>query len=246
MAFTRKQVLSPQLLDLNEAVTGIDKMLRRLIGEDVELVTVNSPRLWFVKADPGPIDHMIMNLVVNARDAMPQGGRWTIERTNLEMDDSFPGRHPAIVPGRYVMLAVSDTGTGMTEEVQKRILEPFYTTKKAGEGTGLGLSTVYGIDKQSCGYIWAYSEPGKETTFKVYLPVAEDGVKEVSSNEERVSPTGGSETVLLVEDNESVRSFIRSALESNGFTLLHASGSEDAIKSSKVTAGRFIFCRPTW
>jgi len=230
LAFSRKQVLSPQLLDLTEVVTGIDKMLRRLIGEDIELVTVNTSGLWLVKTDPGQIDQVIMNLVVNARDAMPQGGRLTIETTNLNMDDSFPGRHPAIVPGRYVMLAVSDTGTGMSEEVKSRIFEPFYTTKKHGKGTGLGLSTVYGIVKQSGGYIWAYSEPGKGTTFKVYLPVAEGALKEVGRTEEHPHPTGGSETVLLVEDNESVRTFVQSVLESKGFKLLQANGSEDALR----------------
>ncbi len=230
LAFSRKQVLAPRVLDLNDVVGAISEMLRRLIGEDIDLVTIKSPGLWVVKADPGQIEQVIMNLAVNARDAMPQGGRLTIETANVDIDDSYPGRHPTVVQGRFAMLAVSDTGTGMTPEVQDRIFDPFFTTKEHGKGTGLGLSTVYGIIKQSEGYIWVYSEPGKGTTFKVYLPAAEGAVKEVTRVEEHARSAGGSETVLLVEDNESVRSYIFNVLESRGFTLLQASGSEEALK----------------
>jgi two-component system, cell cycle sensor histidine kinase and response regulator CckA len=237
LAFSRKQVLAPRMLDLNGVVGGIDQMLRRLIGEDIDLATVKFPGLWLVEADPGQIEQVIMNLVVNARDAMPHGGRLTIETANVDIDDSYPGRHPVVVPGQYVMLAVSDTGAGMTQEVKSRIFEPFFTTKGHGKGTGLGLSTVYGIVKQSGGYIWAYNEPGKGTTFKIYLPVSEGDIEEAKRAEERVHATGGSETVLVVEDNDSVRNFVRSVLESKGFTLLQASGSEDALKMIENHAG---------
>lgn len=229
LAFSRKQVLEPRVLDLNHVVAGIDQMLLRLIGEDIDLVTVNSPGLWLVKADPGQIEQVIMNLVVNARDAMPQGGRLTIETTNVDVNDCYPDGHMSFAPGQYVMLAVSDTGIGMDAETRARVFEPFFTTKEHGKGTGLGLSTVYGIVKQSGGYVWAYSEPGKGTTFKVYLPVAEGVTKGVGRVGEPLGPTAGSETVLVVEDNESVRKFVRSVLESKGYRLLEAAGSEEAV-----------------
>ncbi|HET7100794.1 MAG TPA: response regulator [Terriglobia bacterium] len=238
LAFSRKQVLSPRLLDLNEVVAGIDKMLRRLIGEDIELITASSPGLSRVKADPGQIDQVIMNLAVNARDAMPQGGRLTIETANVTLGEGESGRLPVITPGPYVMLAISDTGTGMTEEVKKQIFEPFFTTKERGKGTGLGLSTVYGIVKQSEGYIWAYSEPGKGTSFKIYLPpvdAAEE--KRAKKTGARVGAKGGSETVLVVEDNEALRSFVRSVLEAQGYMLLEAGDSEEAIRLIENTTG---------
>lgn len=238
LAFSRKQVLSPRLLDLNEVVAGIDRMLRRLIGEDIELVTVSSPGLSRVRADPGQIDQVIMNLAVNARDAMPQGGRMIIETANVTLGEGETGRPPVIIPGPYVMLAISDTGTGMTEEVRNRIFEPFFTTKERGKGTGLGLSTVYGIVKQSEGYIWAYSEPGKGTTFKIYLPpVGAAGEKSVEKTGTQVRTTGGSETVLVVEDNEAVRSFVQSVLETQGYVLLQAGDSEEAARLIENTIG---------
>jgi two-component system cell cycle sensor histidine kinase/response regulator CckA len=237
LAFSRKQVLAPQKLDLNGVVTDIDKMIRRLIGEDIELVTVRSPELWLAKADPGQIEQVIMNLVVNARDAMPQGGRLVIETANLDIDAAYPSRHSVIVPGHYVMLAVSDTGNGMTAEVKARVFEPFFTTKEKGKGTGLGLATVYGIVKQSGGYIWVYSEPGKGTTFKIYLPRVEGESVEDAVAEERKHAPGGSETVMVVEDNESVRSFVRSVLESQGYVLLEAGGSEEALTLIEERSG---------
>jgi len=169
LAFSRKQVLAPQVLDLNCVVANINKMLRRLIGEDIELVAVPCPGLGCVKADPGQIEQVIMNLAVNARDAMPQGGRLTIETSNINLDEGSPGNSPYVVSGPYVMLAVTDTGIGMSPEVKARIFEPFFTTKEQGKGTGLGLAMVYGIVKQSGGYIWVDSEPGKGTTFKICL-----------------------------------------------------------------------------
>ena len=205
LAFSRKQVLQPQRLDLNGVVTNLDKMLRRIIGEDIELVTVLGPELGAVMADPGQIEQMIMNLVVNARDAMPQGGNLTIETANTDLDEAYSQRRVEVQPGPYVMLAVSDTGVGLDRESQDRIFEPFFTTKEVGKGTGLGLSTVYGIIKQSGGYIWVYSEAGEGTTFKIYLPRCDTpgeltGVSQVLDRCE-----WGAETILLVEDEDLVR-----------------------------------------
>ena len=230
LAFSRKQVLAPQVLDLNCIVANMNKMLPRLIGEDIELVAVHFPGLGCVKADPGQIDQVIMNLAVNARDAMPQGGKLIIETANVELDENYGHNRPIVVPGAYVMLAVSDTGTGMSPEVQSRIFEPFFTTKEQGKGTGLGLATVYGIVKQSEGYIWVYSEPGKGTTFKVYLPRVEEAAQRVKKKARAVHAAGGSETILLVEDDESVRSFVRSVLKSRGYKLLEAGGSDEAVR----------------
>ncbi|HUZ45802.1 MAG TPA: response regulator [Terriglobia bacterium] len=237
LAFSRKQVLAPQVLNLNQVVANMNKMLTRLIGEDVELVTICFPGLWRVKADPGQIEQVMMNLAVNARDAMPRGGKLTIETANANLDKNFPDQHFVIIPGSYVMLAVSDTGTGMNQEIRSRIFEPFYTTKELGKGTGLGLSTVYGIVKQSGGYIWVYSEPEKGTTFKVYLPRAEADAEEPKQAESVLRTQAGSETILLVEDNEAVRTFVRCVLEARGYRLLEAGGSEDALKAVERHAG---------
>ncbi|HET7216306.1 MAG TPA: PAS domain S-box protein, partial [Terriglobia bacterium] len=238
LAFSRQQVLAPQVLNLDKVVAGIDKMLGRLIGEDIELVTACSPGLWHVKADPGQIDQVIMNLAVNARDAMPQGGRLTIETANVTLGEGEFGWRPVIEPGPYVMLAISDTGCGMTPEVKGRIFEPFFTTKECGKGTGLGLSTVYGIVKQSDGYIFADSEPGKGTTFRIYLPpVASAGENRVEKMEPSLRAAGGSETVLVVEDNEAVRSYVRSVLETQGYALLEAGDSKEAVQLTEKHAG---------
>ena len=229
LAFSRKQVLKPKILDLNSIVLNLDKLLRRLLAETVEMKTIARKDVGAVKADPGQIEQVIMNLVVNARDAMPDGGRILIETSNVELDDTYAQDHATVRPGRYVMLAVTDTGIGMTSDTVAHIFEPFYTTKESGRGTGLGLSTVYGIVKQSGGYIWVYSEPGKGTTFKVYLPRVEERV-EVSSTAQIPAPAArdGKETILLVEDEPSVRELTRMVLSKRGYAVLEALNPADA------------------
>jgi len=221
LAFSRRQLLTPQVLDLNSVIVNIENMLRRLIREDIELTTVPHPGLWHVKADPGQIEQVIMNLVVNARDAMPDGGKITIETTNTELDKAYASSHFPATPGSYVSLAITDTGCGMDKEIQAHIFEPFFTTKVIGKGTGLGLATVYGIVKQSAGYIWVYSEPGQGSTFKIYLPRVEQAATETAP-----APAPelkcGSETVLLVEDEEAVRSLVCAVLRSKGYNVLEA------------------------
>jgi PAS domain S-box-containing protein len=233
LAFSRKQVLDPKVLDLNAVLTNIDRMLQRVIGEDIDLVTMPAPGLGRVKVDPGQIEQVIMNLAVNARDAMPQGGKLTIETANVELDNAYARKHVSVRPGSYVMLAVSDTGCGMDAETQARIFEPFFTTKEVGKGTGLGLSTVYGIVKQSDGNIWVYSEPGRGTTFKVYLPIVEGAVETV---EPSVAPAGavrGSETILLVEDDAGIRRLVRQVLAERGYWVLEAIDGKHAIQISE-------------
>ncbi|HYL12856.1 MAG TPA: PAS domain S-box protein [Terriglobales bacterium] len=231
LAFSRKQVLEPMTLDLNNVVVDLGKMLPRLLGEDIEVVTVPALALGKVRADRGQIEQVIMNLAVNARDAMPEGGHLTIETSNVELDAQYSQRYAADVPpGNYVMLAVSDTGTGMDAEIQAHIFEPFFTTKDAGKGTGLGLATVYGIVKQSRGFIWVYSELAKGTTFKIYLPRID-----VPTDTEQVSPVtkiapGGSETILLVEDELALRLVSRVYLESKGYAILEAGNATEALK----------------
>ncbi len=237
LAFGRKQVLEPEVLDLNALVAGTEKMLRHTIGEDIHLGTALDPALARVTADPGQIEQIILNLAVNARDAMPQGGKLTIETANVELDESYTRAHPTISPGSYVMLAVSDTGCGMTPEVMNRVFEPFFTTKGPGKGTGLGLATVYGIVQQSGGHIGLYSEPGHGTSFKVYLPMTE---AEASSRRSRQDTRGlpiGSETVLLVEDDESVRALSRSVLAMSGYTVLEANGAAAALRICEQHTG---------
>jgi two-component system cell cycle sensor histidine kinase/response regulator CckA len=224
LAFSRRQVLLPRVLDVNEVVTDVEKMLRRLIGEDVDLRTVCDPTAARIKADPGQLEQVLVNLAVNARDAMPGGGILTIETGNIELDES-PPEHAAMHPGSYVMLSVSDTGFGMDAETKARIFEPFFTTKEQGKGTGLGLATVYGIVKQSGGFIWVYSEPGHGTTFKIYLPRA-DGEMDAGRPLAQAPPENvrGAETILLLEDEEGVRRLTREVLEKQGYTVLEASG----------------------
>jgi len=221
LAFSRQQVLQPKVLDVNATVASTEKLLRRLIGEDIQLVAKLGSGLGSVKADPGQIEQVIMNLAVNARDAMPAGGQLTIETANVEMDEAYVRGHPLAQPGRYVMLAVSDTGTGMDEQTKAHIFEPFFTTKELGKGTGLGLATVYGIVKQSGGFIWLYSEPGHGTSFKIYMP-------RVDESAERATPAAaaplprGTETILVVEDAPAVRAVTRQVLERQGYTVLEA------------------------
>ncbi len=229
LAFSRRQVLAPRVLDLNAVVAGMERMLRRVIGEDVELTTALEPELWRARADPGQIEQVILNLVVNARDAMPRGGRLTIETANVELDEKFAGLYATIHPGPHVMLAVSDTGVGMDAELQSRLFEPFFTTKERGKGTGLGLSTVYGIVKQSGGSIWVYSEPGHGTTFKIYLPRCEEPLEEATVPDRPAAPAAGNETVLLVEDEPEVRRLVEKLLGLRGYRVLSAGSPADAI-----------------
>ncbi|HUT79527.1 MAG TPA: ATP-binding protein, partial [Polyangia bacterium] len=205
LAFSRKQVLEPLVLDINEVVAGLEGMLRRLLGEDIEIVFHPEPGLSSVLADSGQIAQVLMNLAVNARDAMPRGGKLLIETADVEIDEDYAARHTAIEAGRYVLLSVSDTGCGMEPMIRDRIFEPFFTTKEQGKGTGLGLATVYGIVKQSGGNIWAYSEPGLGTTFKIYLPRTSGPAAGVSVQPLPAALVSGTETVLLVEDEEAVR-----------------------------------------
>jgi signal transduction histidine kinase len=237
LAFSRKQVLQPRVLDLNQVVTSSERMLQRLIGEDVNLVSNTRSGLGHVLADPGQIEQIILNLVVNARDAMAHGGRLTIETANVELDENYTRTHAEVVPGRYVLLAVSDTGHGMDADTQARIFEPFFTTKELGKGTGLGLSTVFGIVKQSGGHIWVYSEPEQGTTFKIYLPRVDEDVSVAGGEIEAGSSLKGSETILLVEDDEMVREFARAALQSYGYAVLPAGGAADALEFSKQHTG---------
>jgi len=210
-----------QILDLNDIVRGLDRMLHRLLGEDIDLVTVLPEGIGRVKVDPGQIEQVIINLAVNSRDAMPRGGTLTIETADVELDEAYARRHMGVQPGRYVMLSVSDTGVGMSAEVKDRLFEPFFTTKEMGKGTGLGLSTVYGILKQSGGNIWVYSEPGQGTTFKIYLPRVDEPLTEKREEGVRDIPRGD-ETILVVEDEETVRGLAVRLLKSQGYKVLEA------------------------
>jgi PAS domain S-box-containing protein len=234
LAFSRKQVFEMRVLDLNEIVEGLKSMLGRLLGEDVELTFRRGQDLGRIRADPTQIEQILMNLAVNARDAMPGGGRLAVETSDAEMDEDYARIHAGAVAGRYVCLAVSDTGQGMTREVQARVFEPFFTTKEPGKGTGLGLSTVYGIVKQSDGFIYVYSEPGQGTTFKIYLP----RVEAAADRPVALAPaTGGTETVLLVEDEESLRELIGEILEANGYEVLVAEDPAKAIEAAERHQG---------
>ncbi len=233
LAFSRRQVLEPRVLDLNAVIAGMERMLRRVIGEDIELITAPQPDLWRAKADPGQIEQAILNLVVNARDAMPRGGRLTLETANVELDEKFAGRYATVEPGPHVMLAVSDTGIGMDQELQARLFEPFFTTKEHGKGTGLGLSTTYGIVKQSGGSIWVYSEPGHGTTFKIYLPRCEEPLEELPPAAPAREAAPGTETILLVEDEPEVRRLVEKLLRLKGYRVLSAGSPADAVATAK-------------
>jgi len=229
LAFSRRQVQELRVVNLNEMVAELDKMLRRLIAEDIELVTKLSPDLGRVKVDITQMEQVLMNLVVNARDAMSGGGKLTIETSEAQLEETYgAAKNVEVPPGHYVMLAVTDTGTGMDKETQSQIFEPFFTTKEKSKGTGLGLSTVYGIVKQSGGYIWVYSEPGQGTTFKIYLPlVEEEATREASSRP--AADLRGSETILVVEDDEPVRKVAVRILQRHGYQVLEAGNGGDAL-----------------
>jgi len=229
LAFSRKQMVEPKVLDLNQVVRNMEGMIRHLTGEDIHIVTALDPALGTVKADPGQIEQVIMNLVANSRDAMPQGGNLTIETENVYLDEGYASRHVAVQPGRYVMLAVSDTGCGMNEETKSHIFEPFFTTKEGEKGTGLGLSTIYGIVKQSGGNVWVYSELGQGTTFKTYLPRVDEPAEHPELITARPTQLQGSESILLVEDEDMVRQLVRSVLEMHGYTVLEAHQGGEAL-----------------
>jgi two-component system cell cycle sensor histidine kinase/response regulator CckA len=232
LAFSRRQVLQVKVLDLNALVTGLNKMLQRLIGETVDLQLALAPALSSIKADPGQIEQVIMNLVVNARDAMHDGGKLTIETSDVVLDAEYAAHHVAVSPGAHVLLAVTDSGCGMDSATANRIFEPFFTTKPAGKGTGLGLSTVYGIVKQSGGSIWCYSELGQGTTFKIYFPVVAE--QAVTVRPEKPSPVaGGTETVLVAEDDASVRSLIEQILAADGYSVIAAANGAEALVEYK-------------
>jgi len=237
LAFSRQQVLEPKVLDLNSIVFNVEKMLHRLIGEDIELKTSLDPSLGRIRADQGQIEQVIINLIVNARDAMPKGGRITIETSNVDLDEDYARRHPPQLPGSYILLAISDTGIGMDAETQARIFEPFFTTKEVGKGTGLGLSTVYGVVRQSDGHVWVYSELGHGTTFKIYLPQTGQAVRAETPNASLISSPRSAETILLVEDAEPVRELSRSLLSEGGYTVLEAEHPEKAIEIAQTYEG---------
>jgi two-component system, cell cycle sensor histidine kinase and response regulator CckA len=228
LAFSRQQVLAPKVVDLNAVVGNMDKLLHRLLGEDIDLFTVLEPGLGRVKADPGQIEQVIMNLAVNARDAMPKGGKLTVETSSVDLDEHYTREHAAVKPGPYVMIAVTDTGVGMTDKVKSRIFEPFFTTKEVGKGTGLGLSTVYGIIKQSGGYVWVYSELGMGSSFKVYLPRV-DAPAELGAPASPQATRRGTETVLLVEDEDGVRALVRQVLHKHGYNVLETRNAGEAL-----------------
>jgi PAS domain S-box-containing protein len=229
LAFSRRQVLAPKVVNLNHLVEDMNKLLRRLLGEDIELSIRLADDLGSAKADPGQIEQVIMNLAVNARDAMPRGGKLTIETANVELDQAYAREHAVVRPGSYVLLAITDNGSGIDAETLSHVFEPFFTTKEQGKGTGLGLSTVYGIVKQSDGYIWPYSEPGMGTTFKVYLPRVDEKAARAHARAQASSRLGGTETILLVEDEEGVRGLTRQILQRHGYTVLEAESGQDAL-----------------
>jgi len=238
LAFSRQQMVQPVVLDTAKIVESTRAMLGRLIGENIQLNVVVEDGVGFVTTDPGQIEQVLLNLAVNARDAMPQGGRLTIHARNVDLDETDKKKHDPVTPGRYVLLAVEDTGCGMDPKTQARIFDPFFTTKEVGKGTGLGLATVYSIVKQSRGYIWVYSEVGQGTIFKVYLPRADRAIRPHKQKEEELTALEGSETILLAEDSESLREMAREYLESIGYTVLDANSGTQALERAKNFEGR--------
>src|SRR5260221_8531962 len=237
MAFSRMQVLQPRAMNLNSVVEEMANLIPRLIGEDIELVVRSSADLGTIRADASQMEQVIMNLAVNSRDAMPKGGRFTIETSNVELDSLYRAMHPIVQPGKYVLLAVSDNGVGMDADTQAHIFEPFFTTKEQGKGTGLGLATVYGVVKQSGGFIWVYSELGRGTTFKIYLPRVDEPAASIPVVHIPASLARGTETVLLTEDESDVREVAREFLESAGYTVLEAASGDAALEVSAAHRG---------
>jgi two-component system cell cycle sensor histidine kinase/response regulator CckA len=238
LAFSRMQVLQPRVTNLNAIVEDLGKLIPRLIGEDLELAFRLSPDLGAIRADASQMEQIIMNLAVNARDAMPNGGRLLIETSNAELDRHYANARPVVTPGPYVLLAVSDNGTGMDQETQARIFEPFFTTKEQGKGTGLGLSTVYGVVKQSGGFIWVYSELGKGTSFKIYFPRVDQPVEGIAATAPLAEAPRGTETILLAEDERDVRELAREFLESGGYKVIEATNGQDALKIAAAHEGQ--------
>ncbi|MBE7553579.1 MAG: PAS domain S-box protein [Anaerolineales bacterium] len=230
LAFARRQIIEPRILNLNDLILNVEKMLRRLISEDIKLTTLLAPDLASLKADPGQLEQVLLNLVVNARDAMPNGGELIIETANVSLDHDYARRHAEVTPGEYVLLAVSDTGVGMTEEVKSRLFEPFFTTKEVGKGTGLGLATCFGIVKQNGGHIRAYSEVGVGTTFKIYLPQVEGVATPLVRPEPINILAQGTETILLAEDEITVRDLAAQSLRQQGYTVLEAADGLEALE----------------
>ena len=240
LAFSRRQIVEPKVLSLNDLILNMDKMLRRLIGEHIELVTLTARDLGLTKVDPGQIEQTLVNLVVNARDAMRDGGKLIIETANVSLDDDYVAQHPETAAGDHVMLSVRDSGIGMTEEVKARVFEPFFTTKEAGKGTGLGLSTCYGIVTQSGGHIAVDSEPGQGSTFEIYLPKAKEAPGLLSSPDAPGLLPKGDETVLLGEDVFEVREVASRVLRDQGYTVLEAANGHEALSVAQEHAGEEI------
>jgi len=237
LAFSRQQMLQPRVLELKEVLNRAQKLLARLIGDDISLTVSVEPSLGYICADPGQIEQVLLNLAVNARDAMPKGGRLSIEASNTDLDESYKQEHHQVVPGQYVVIAVEDSGCGMDRKTQARIFDPFFTTKELGKGTGLGLATVYGIVKQSGGYIWVYSEIGRGTSFKIYLPRVEPSGQTPAPKESDKSSVHGSETILLAEDSDSLREMARDYLESIGYNIIEAASGKEALERARDFAG---------
>jgi len=230
LAFSRRQVIEAKVISLNDLIIGLDRMLRRLIGEDIEFITLPAIDLSPVRVDPGQLEQVLMNLVINSRDAMPEGGKLVVRTSNITVGKSKSASYPSVPPGGYVMLEVSDTGVGMTEEVKSHIFEPFFTTKAVGRGTGLGLATCYGIVRQSGGHIVVRSELGKGTSFHVFLPAIHESVYALPDNKYREDIAGGTETVLLAEDDPLVRSMVTTILRDKGYRVLSAANGDEALR----------------